>query len=167
MIHELLLALSGYPGAAFTWSKRGGLQVRPGPAGPPTARPAPPRPALTALSTPQVSQELPFLHPSETSVLNRLCRLGTDYIRFAEFVEQYTGHVQQQVGPPLRSVSRAERGGCRSGQADVPQRISALAQTNALPRAEPQKALRDANKGGRRTAQDGPNVKSHAWGSMQ
>uniref|UniRef100_A0A8C0U6D7 Gamma-tubulin complex component n=1 Tax=Cyanistes caeruleus TaxID=156563 RepID=A0A8C0U6D7_CYACU len=43
-----------------------------------------------------VSQELPFLHPSETSVLNRLCRLGTDYIRFAEFVEQYTGHVQQQ-----------------------------------------------------------------------
>ncbi|OXB62788.1 hypothetical protein ASZ78_008006 [Callipepla squamata] len=69
MIHELLLALSGYPGAAFTWSKRGGLQV---------------------------SQELPFLHPSETSVLNRLCRLGTDYIRFAEFVEQYTGHVQQQ-----------------------------------------------------------------------
>uniref|UniRef100_A0A803Y0D5 Gamma-tubulin complex component n=1 Tax=Meleagris gallopavo TaxID=9103 RepID=A0A803Y0D5_MELGA len=69
MIHELLLALSGYPGAAFTWSKRGGLQV---------------------------SQELPFLHPSETSVLNRLCRLGTDYIRFAEFVEQHTGHVQQQ-----------------------------------------------------------------------
>ncbi|KAF2982513.1 hypothetical protein EK904_014269, partial [Melospiza melodia maxima] len=33
----------------------------------------------------------------ETSVLNRLCRLGTDYIRFAEFVEQYTGHVQQQI----------------------------------------------------------------------
>ncbi|XP_062357284.1 gamma-tubulin complex component 4 [Cinclus cinclus] len=73
MIHELLLALSGYPGAAFTWSKRGGLQV---------------------------SQELPFLHPSETNVLNRLCRLGTDYIRFAEFVEQYTGHVQQQDHHP-------------------------------------------------------------------
>ncbi|XP_075015683.1 gamma-tubulin complex component 4 isoform X3 [Calonectris borealis] len=73
MIHELLLALSGYPGAAFIWSKRGGLQV---------------------------SQELPFLHPSETSVLNRLCRLGTDYIRFAEFVEQYTGHVQQQDHHP-------------------------------------------------------------------
>uniref|UniRef100_A0A8C4KKB9 Gamma-tubulin complex component n=1 Tax=Dromaius novaehollandiae TaxID=8790 RepID=A0A8C4KKB9_DRONO len=47
-----------------------------------------------------VSQELPFLHPSETSVLNRLCRLGTDYIRFAEFVEQYTGHVQQQDHHP-------------------------------------------------------------------
>ncbi|KAM6257535.1 gamma-tubulin complex component 4 isoform 3-T3 [Porphyrio hochstetteri] len=75
MIHELLLALSGYPGAAFTWSKRGGLQV---------------------------SQELPFLHPSETSVLNRLCRLGTDYIRFAEFVEQYTGHVQQQDHHPCQ-----------------------------------------------------------------
>uniref|UniRef100_A0A8D2MK33 Gamma-tubulin complex component n=1 Tax=Zonotrichia albicollis TaxID=44394 RepID=A0A8D2MK33_ZONAL len=35
-----------------------------------------------------------------TSVLNRLCRLGTDYIRFAEFVEQYTGHVQQQDHHP-------------------------------------------------------------------
>lgn len=48
-----------------------------------------------------MSQELPFLHPSETSVLNRLCRLGTDYIRFTEFVEQHTGHVQQQVRLPL------------------------------------------------------------------
>ncbi|XP_038605873.1 gamma-tubulin complex component 4 [Tachyglossus aculeatus] len=73
MIHELLLALSGYPGAIFTWNKRTGLQV---------------------------SQDLPFLHPSETSVLNRLCRLGTDYIRFTEFIEQYTGHVQQQDHHP-------------------------------------------------------------------
>ncbi|XP_048722559.1 gamma-tubulin complex component 4 isoform X2 [Caretta caretta] len=73
MIHELLLALSGYPGAAFTWSKRSGLQV---------------------------SQELPFLHPSESSVLNRLCRLGSDYIRFTEFIEQYPGHVQQQDHHP-------------------------------------------------------------------
>ncbi|XP_010180723.1 PREDICTED: gamma-tubulin complex component 4-like, partial [Mesitornis unicolor] len=54
---------------------------------------------------PQVSQELPFLHPSETSVLNRLCRLGTDYIRFAEFVEQYTGHVQQQDHPSQQNQS--------------------------------------------------------------
>ncbi|XP_077329225.1 gamma-tubulin complex component 4-like isoform X1 [Lithobates pipiens] len=67
MIHELLLALSGYPGSIFTWNKRSGLQV---------------------------SQDLPFLHPSETSVLNLLCKLGTDYIRFTEFIEQYTGHVQ-------------------------------------------------------------------------
>ncbi|XP_067871650.1 gamma-tubulin complex component 4 isoform X3 [Heterodontus francisci] len=73
MIHELLLALSGYPGSIFIWNKRSGLQV---------------------------SQDLPFLHPSETSVLNRLCKLGTDYIRFTEFVEQYTGHVQQQECHP-------------------------------------------------------------------
>uniref|UniRef100_A0A8C4M1B7 Gamma-tubulin complex component n=1 Tax=Equus asinus asinus TaxID=83772 RepID=A0A8C4M1B7_EQUAS len=73
MIHELLLALSGYPGSIFTWNKRNGLQV---------------------------SQDFPFLHPSETSVLNRLCRLGTDYIRFTEFIEQYTGHVQQQDHHP-------------------------------------------------------------------
>uniref|UniRef100_A0A3Q3X7X3 Gamma-tubulin complex component n=1 Tax=Mola mola TaxID=94237 RepID=A0A3Q3X7X3_MOLML len=69
MIHELLLALSGYPGTIFTWNKRTGLQV---------------------------SQDLPFLHPSETSVLSRLSKLGTDYIRFTEFIEQHTGHVHQQ-----------------------------------------------------------------------
>uniref|UniRef100_H3CE85 Gamma-tubulin complex component n=1 Tax=Tetraodon nigroviridis TaxID=99883 RepID=H3CE85_TETNG len=69
MIHELLLALSGYPGTIFTWNKRTGLQV---------------------------SQDLPFLHPSEASVLNRLSKLGSDYIRFTEFIEQHTGHVHQQ-----------------------------------------------------------------------
>ncbi|MEE6503321.1 hypothetical protein FKM82_004799 [Ascaphus truei] len=73
MIHELLLVLSGYPGSIFTWNKRTGLQV---------------------------SQDLPFLHPGETSVLSRLCKLGTDYIRFTEFIEQYTGHVQQQDHHP-------------------------------------------------------------------
>lgn len=45
----------------------------------------------------QVSQDLPFLHPSESSVLNRLCKMGTDYVRFTEFIEQHTGHVHQQV----------------------------------------------------------------------
>lgn len=28
MIHELLLALSGFPGAIFTWNKKTGLQVK-------------------------------------------------------------------------------------------------------------------------------------------
>lgn len=69
MIHELLLALSGYPGTIFTWNKRTGLQV---------------------------CQDLPFLHPSETSVLGRLSKLGSDYIRFTEFIEQHTGHVHPQ-----------------------------------------------------------------------
>uniref|UniRef100_A0A8C0ZN24 Secreted protein n=1 Tax=Castor canadensis TaxID=51338 RepID=A0A8C0ZN24_CASCN len=56
----------------------------------------------------QVSQDFPFLHPSETCVLNRLCRLGTDHMRFTEFIDQYTGHVQQQVGPGLEMcASRA------------------------------------------------------------
>lgn len=63
------MALSGYHGTIFTWNKRTGLQV---------------------------SQDLPFLHPSEISVLNRLCKLGSDYIRFTEFIEQHTGHVHQQ-----------------------------------------------------------------------
>lgn len=63
------MALSGYHGTIFIWNKRTGLQV---------------------------SQDLPFLHPSEISVLNRLCKLGSDYIRFTEFIEQHTGHVHQQ-----------------------------------------------------------------------
>ncbi|TKC45853.1 hypothetical protein EI555_009243 [Monodon monoceros] len=83
MIHELLLALSGYPGSIFTWNKRSGLQV---------------------------SQDFPFLHPSETSVLNRLCRLGTDYIRFTEFIEQYTGHVQQQDHHPSQQGQGGSHG---------------------------------------------------------
>lgn len=57
----------------------------------------------------QVSQDFPFLHPSETSVLNRLCRLGTDYIRFTEFIEQYTGHVQQQVGACSQGMYTSRR----------------------------------------------------------
>ena len=52
---------------------------------------------ITTLFDPQVSQDLPFLHPSETSVLNRLSKLGSDYIRFTEFIEQHTGHVHPQV----------------------------------------------------------------------
>ncbi|KAB0401723.1 hypothetical protein E2I00_004996, partial [Balaenoptera physalus] len=58
----------------------------------------------------QVSQDFPFLHPSETSVLNRLCRLGTDYIRFIEFTEQYTGHVQQQDHHPSQQGQGGSHG---------------------------------------------------------
>lgn len=49
---------------------------------------------------------MPFLHPSETSVLNRLSKLGSDYIRFTEFIEQHTGHVHQQVGDCWTSGSK-------------------------------------------------------------
>lgn len=62
---------------------------------------------LNILFTSQVSQDLPFLHPSETSVLNRLSKLGSDYIRFTEFIEQHTGHVHQQVGDRWASAGRA------------------------------------------------------------
>uniref|UniRef100_A0A8C7WXM0 Uncharacterized protein n=1 Tax=Oryzias sinensis TaxID=183150 RepID=A0A8C7WXM0_9TELE len=65
--------------------------------------PRPRTPAAQSLANLiQVSQELPFLHPSEASVLNRICKLGSDYIRFTEFIEQHTGHVHQQVSlcPP-------------------------------------------------------------------
>ncbi|XP_078456419.1 gamma-tubulin complex component 4 isoform X1 [Lampetra planeri] len=68
MIHELLLALSGFPGSVFAWSRRAGLQVL---------------------------QDVPFIHPSEVNLLNRICRLGTDYIRFSEFVQQNSSHVQK------------------------------------------------------------------------
>lgn len=60
---------------------------------------------MLALSLLQVSQDLPFLHPSESSVLNRICKLGTDYIRFKEFIEQHTEHVHQQVSRSLVTPS--------------------------------------------------------------
>uniref|UniRef100_UPI00358F5972 gamma-tubulin complex component 4 n=1 Tax=Myxine glutinosa TaxID=7769 RepID=UPI00358F5972 len=63
MIHELLLALSGFPGAVFVWKRTTGLQV---------------------------VQDFPFVHPSEVDLLNRICRLGTYYIQFSEFIRQNT-----------------------------------------------------------------------------
>ncbi|XP_054858125.1 gamma-tubulin complex component 4 isoform X3 [Eublepharis macularius] len=50
----------------------------------------------------QVCPELPFLHPSESGLLARVCRLGAFYIRFSEFVEQFAEHVQPQLPPPAQ-----------------------------------------------------------------
>ncbi|XP_015265883.1 PREDICTED: gamma-tubulin complex component 4 [Gekko japonicus] len=47
-----------------------------------------------------VCPELPFLHPSESGLLARVCRLGTFYIRFSEFVEQFAEHVPPLLPPP-------------------------------------------------------------------
>ena len=33
---------------------------------------------------------LPFIHPSEISLLNRICRLGTYYLQLREFISQQT-----------------------------------------------------------------------------
>lgn len=65
MQHELLLALSGYPGNVFSTStETGAIEVAP---------------------------DVPFIHPSEVSILNRICSLGTHYKHLKEFVwEQYS-----------------------------------------------------------------------------
>ncbi|XP_026540436.1 gamma-tubulin complex component 4 [Notechis scutatus] len=71
MMHELLLALRGYPGGLFVG---GGLQVSPEPP--------------------------PFLHPSEAALLARVCRLGALYVRLQEFIEQFAEHAQPPLPPP-------------------------------------------------------------------
>ncbi|XP_032088653.1 gamma-tubulin complex component 4 isoform X4 [Thamnophis elegans] len=71
MIHELLLALRGYPGGLFVG---GGLQVSPEPP--------------------------PFLHPSEAALLARVCRLGALYVRLHEFIEQFAEHALPPPLPP-------------------------------------------------------------------
>jgi hypothetical protein len=38
----------------------------------------------------QVVSDLPFLHPSETEILNHLCKLGSYYQRFEAFIKRYS-----------------------------------------------------------------------------
>ena len=38
----------------------------------------------------QVVPNLPFIHPSEISLLNRICRLGTYYLQLRQFISQQT-----------------------------------------------------------------------------
>lgn len=62
MIHELLLALNGCHGDVFAYNKDTGMI--------------------------EVVDELPFIHPSEVQLLNKICRLGTYYQQLHTFVEQ-------------------------------------------------------------------------------
>ena len=63
MYHELLLALAGSPGDLFTKGRGAGrLRLVPG---------------------------LPFLHPTEEELLNRLAELGSDYSRLAAFEAEF------------------------------------------------------------------------------
>ncbi|XP_070541864.1 gamma-tubulin complex component 4-like [Ptychodera flava] len=64
MLHELLLALSGFPGSIFIHDKTRGIQV---------------------------ASDLPFIHRNEVDLLNRICRLGTYYKKFQEFIKIYRG----------------------------------------------------------------------------
>ncbi|XP_057306974.1 gamma-tubulin complex component 4-like [Hydractinia symbiolongicarpus] len=63
MFHELLLALSGTPGAIFTVNKLDELQI---------------------------TKNLPFLHPSEVELLDKICKLGGFYRKFQNFIEKYS-----------------------------------------------------------------------------
>ena len=50
----------------------------------------------------QVIQGLPFVHPSEVSLLNRICSLGTYYIQLREFVTQQTSSTCALLNLPSR-----------------------------------------------------------------
>lgn len=89
MQHEVLLALSGYPGNAFTVCRETGLfevsvystVVKSG------LTFDLPHPFPRTHTHTQVTADLPFIHPSEVSLLNRVCRLGTYYLRIKSFIE--------------------------------------------------------------------------------
>lgn len=74
MLHELLLALNGFPGSIFVEHEPNIIRVVP---------------------------DLPFIHPSEVGVLNRVCRLGAIYKTLQAFIKRYSGspnlgtHVQE------------------------------------------------------------------------
>lgn len=62
MLHELLLALSGYPGNVFVQdSDTNSVKVLP---------------------------DLPFMHATEVALLNKLCRLATYYLKFRSFIDE-------------------------------------------------------------------------------
>lgn len=63
MLHELLVALSGVSGSIFVDKELQGFQV---------------------------VANLPFLHPSEVEILNRLCKLGSYFKQFELFIRSYS-----------------------------------------------------------------------------
>ena len=73
MQHELLLALSGYPGNVFSTSTETGMI--------------------------EVTPDIPFIHPSEVSILNKICRLGTHYRHLREFVWEQNSSSLTQSAP--------------------------------------------------------------------
>ncbi|XP_050045471.2 gamma-tubulin complex component 4-like [Dermacentor andersoni] len=77
MLHELLFALNGYPGSIFV-EREGTFSVTKG---------------------------LPFLHPSETAILDKLCALGYHVKYLRTFISTYRGLMasdSQEGETPLR-----------------------------------------------------------------
>ena len=62
MFHELLVSLYGIPGTIFKMNENGGFEVK---------------------------NNLPFMHPSESELLNKICKLGSYYRKFQKFIEKY------------------------------------------------------------------------------
>ena len=77
MIHELLLACNGCDGDIFVLKKDTGMiEVSFSSC------------LLHCVFHFQVADELPFVHPSEVQLMNKICCLGTYYHRLHTFVEQ-------------------------------------------------------------------------------
>lgn len=76
MLHELILALSGYNGNIFVKNANNEIQV---------------------------ISDLPFIHATEVALLNRLCRLATNYSHFTAFIKQ-NSHSPQKAATGLRGL---------------------------------------------------------------
>ncbi|KAK2152884.1 hypothetical protein LSH36_315g00018 [Paralvinella palmiformis] len=71
MLHELLLALSGYPGGIFVKRKDGEIEI---------------------------VKELPFISPNETALLSRLCQIASYYHYFITFIRTHSHKPNKETG---------------------------------------------------------------------
>lgn len=76
--HELLLGLSGYPGNVFRVSKET-MKMEVAMVGSVVV-------AILTWTLSQIDPGLPFIHPGEVSLLNRICQLGTHHSRIKKFI---------------------------------------------------------------------------------
>ena len=58
----------------------------------------------------QVVPGLPFIHPSEVSLLNRICRLGTHYLELWNFISEQSSASLSILGSTAAAAATAASG---------------------------------------------------------
>ena len=98
MHHEILLTLSGCPGDIFTCSRDTGLfEVR--------SRTIPISSYYNDTISSEISYQhqlipdLPFIHPSEVDLINRVVSLGTYYLTLQDFIKKQMSAVLTLTTP--------------------------------------------------------------------
>ena len=142
--HEVLMALAGYPGNLFMVSKDSGvLEVRDGSIKESIHCNIAPTHTHTHTLL-QIVPGLPFIHPSERELLNKICRLGTYYLHLKEFISEQNrtifrlpiqGNVSKGGKLYLKSLAYGlDRvlNGYRQHLADVEKKVNPIAQLRLM-----------------------------------